>query len=125
MAKVKRKKRKIKIILPVNKIVDLNGLKLGKLHKSWYASSETGRKVKTDFIVSSRRTAISSVLVDEQGVPHIVAHFSLQTLERFYKKLHRDLPNLRKIDKNWRSPILGLRHLSPDVTIVVHKKAPK
>lgn len=117
-------KKKIKPIQVQSKVA-INGLHFGFLSLSALATPRAGRRVKSDTIVSSKRTVVDNIRISEEGEPLIMCRVSLDTLERFYKQLKKDLPTLRKINKKSSIGLLGLRHLGPDLTIAVYKKAPK
>lgn len=118
----KKKKNQRKVFkIKCDKGTHIGPLFFGQLGDSYMATPKSGQKVKTEFIVSTRKTTVSTILIDPKGRPYVHIDVSLRTLEAFFKQLKKDLPKLRKINKKHKSSVLGCRHLSPDLTFVVRK----
>lgn len=112
MAKIRRSKSKKKVVLKVPEIVELAGLKFGKLGNSWYATnSKVGTKLKSDFIRGTKKAAVHSLLLQESGC-FIIANITLAQLEAWVKRVKKDA---HKCKRKYKFDSF-LRHLSPDLT---------
>lgn len=125
MSKLKKKKKSKKqkniITLRTDKGTYVGKLFFGQFGDWFLATSEPGQEMKTDFITISKRTVLQNILVSPEGKPIIHAAVTLDQLQRFMKQLKKDLPKLCKINKKHKFPVLGLRHLAPDLSFVVLK----
>lgn len=120
MGKVKRKAKRNTIVIRAKKKADLNGLFVGKIGDELLASCKPGRPMDTDFIVTRKTSTIMWLAFHKEGKPRVTATVTLAQLRRFMAQLEADLPELteRKIKKGG---VIGLRHISPDITFVVTK----
>jgi len=104
------------IVLKINKefmLVDSENIKAAQIGDIILITSKTGRKRKSDFILSGSKNTVVSFVTIEKGELHVTADLSIKDIEKCLKDAKKRMKSFKKKGKITRVAT----HLGPDLSL--------